>query len=50
MTPGRAHVSCMTLGTMIRTAYGYGPANLDFVTNGRVAPGKEGLQIGPSGV
>ncbi len=30
MTPGRTHALCMTLATLIRTAYGYGPANLDF--------------------
>jgi uncharacterized protein (TIGR03435 family) len=27
MTPGRTHVLCMTLATIIRTAYGYAPAN-----------------------
>jgi uncharacterized protein (TIGR03435 family) len=30
MTPGRTHALCMTLATLIRTAYGYSPANLDF--------------------
>jgi len=45
MTPGRTHVLCMTLGTLIRTAYGYGPANLDFLTNGGVGPGRQGLQL-----
>ncbi len=46
MTPGRTHVLCVTLGTLIRTAYGYGPANLDFITNGGVGPGGQSLQIG----
>src|SRR5262245_8491764 len=45
MTPGRTHVLCMTLGTLIRTAYGYGPANLDFLTNGAVSPDRQGLQL-----
>jgi uncharacterized protein (TIGR03435 family) len=31
MTPGRTYALCMTLATLIRTAYGYGPAVLDFV-------------------
>jgi hypothetical protein len=35
----------MTLGTLIRTAYGYGPANLDFLTNGGVSPDRQGLQL-----
>ena len=34
MTPGRAHIQCMTLATIIRTAYGYGPADLDFLNPG----------------
>jgi uncharacterized protein (TIGR03435 family) len=33
MTPGRTHVLCMTLATIIREAYGYGPA--DFNPGGR---------------
>jgi uncharacterized protein (TIGR03435 family) len=32
MTPGRTHALCLTLATLIRTAYGYGPAELDFAT------------------
>jgi uncharacterized protein (TIGR03435 family) len=36
MTPGRLHALCLTLGTLIRTAYGYGPAELDFLAGGRV--------------
>ena len=35
MTPGRTHALCMTLATIIRTAYGYEPADLDFLTGGR---------------
>jgi uncharacterized protein (TIGR03435 family) len=34
MTPGRTHVLCMTLATIIRLAYGYGPADLDFLDPG----------------
>src|SRR5262249_33083617 len=34
MTPGRTHALCMTLATLIRTAYGYGPADLDFLSGG----------------
>jgi uncharacterized protein (TIGR03435 family) len=34
MTPGRAHVLCMTLATLIRTAIGYGPADLEFLNPG----------------
>ena len=30
MTPGRTHVLCMTLATIVRTAYGYSPAGLAF--------------------
>lgn len=45
MTPGRTHVLCMTLGTLIRTAYGYGPANLDFLTSGSISPDRQGLQL-----
>jgi uncharacterized protein (TIGR03435 family) len=40
MTPGRTHVLCMTLATIIRTAYGYGPADLDFLTGGRLGGGR----------
>jgi bla regulator protein BlaR1 len=34
MTPGRAHALCMTLATLIRTAYGYAPAEIE-VFSGR---------------
>jgi uncharacterized protein (TIGR03435 family) len=34
MTPGRMHAQCMTLATLIRTAYGYGPADLEFLQAG----------------
>jgi len=34
MTPGRLHVLCMTLATLVRHAYGYGPADLDFLNAG----------------
>jgi uncharacterized protein (TIGR03435 family) len=34
MTPGRTHVLCMTLATIIRTAYGYAPA-FAFSNSGR---------------
>jgi len=39
MTPGRTHAVCMTLATIIRTAYGYGPADLDFLNAGRAGRG-----------
>jgi uncharacterized protein (TIGR03435 family) len=32
MTPGRVSALCMTLATLIRTAYGYGPIDLDFIS------------------
>jgi uncharacterized protein (TIGR03435 family) len=35
MTPGRTYALCMTVATLIRTAYGYGPADLDFLNGGR---------------
>jgi len=31
MTPGRFYVQCMTVATLIRTAYGYGPMELEFM-------------------
>jgi uncharacterized protein (TIGR03435 family) len=37
MTPGRTHALCLTLATLIRTAYGYAPA--DFFRNNGRAPG-----------
>jgi uncharacterized protein (TIGR03435 family) len=39
MTPGRMHALCMTLATLIRTAYGYGPANLEFLNPGGLGRG-----------
>jgi len=35
MTPGRTQALCMTLATLIRTAYGYGPANADVLEGAR---------------
>src|SRR5262249_33614188 len=36
MTPGRTHALCMTLATLIRTAYGYSPAEIEIMSgNGR---------------
>jgi uncharacterized protein (TIGR03435 family) len=38
MTPGHFYVQCMTLATLIRTGYGYGPVELEFMggnENGR---------------
>ena len=43
MTPGRTYALCMTPATLIRTAYGYGPAELDFMIRG--GPGR-GLTAG----
>jgi uncharacterized protein (TIGR03435 family) len=40
MTPGRTYALCMTPATLIRTAYGYGPADLDFLTGGRLGGGR----------
>jgi uncharacterized protein (TIGR03435 family) len=34
---------CMTLATLIRTALGYGPMQLDFLTGGGIGPGRRGL-------
>ena len=38
MTPGRLNALCMTIATLIRTAYGYSPLDLDFNRNGRMIP------------
>jgi uncharacterized protein (TIGR03435 family) len=43
MTPGRTYVLCMTLATIIRTAYEYGPADLDFMNAGRRGRGPNTL-------
>jgi len=39
LTPGRLRALCMTTATLIRTAYGYGPVDLDFIAAER-APGR----------
>jgi len=44
MTPGRTYALCMTPATLIRTAYGYGPAELEFFII-RSGPGR-GLTVG----
>ena len=38
MTPGRLHALCLTPATLIRTAYNYGPVDLDFL-RGRAGRG-----------
>jgi uncharacterized protein (TIGR03435 family) len=43
MTPGRTYMLCMTLATIIRTAYGYSPAELDFMSRGRLGRGPDSL-------
>jgi uncharacterized protein (TIGR03435 family) len=40
MTPGQTHALCLTLATLIRTAYGYGPAELDFMSGGNRGGGR----------
>jgi uncharacterized protein (TIGR03435 family) len=35
LTQGRLRALCMTVATLIRTAYGYGPADLEFIFEGR---------------
>ena len=44
MVTGRTYAQCMTVATLIRTAYGYGPAALAFLTGGGRG---RGMQIGP---
>jgi uncharacterized protein (TIGR03435 family) len=39
LTPGRLRALCMTTATLIRTAYGYGPVDLDFIAAER-GPGR----------
>jgi uncharacterized protein (TIGR03435 family) len=34
LTPGRLRALCLTVATLVRTAYGYGPADLDFMSRG----------------
>jgi len=45
MTPGRVSALCVTLATLIRTAYGYGPIDLDFI-NANGSPDGRGLGFG----
>ena len=45
MTPGRTHALCMTVATLIRTAYGYGPMDLEFM-NTSENPGGRGRGLG----
>jgi uncharacterized protein (TIGR03435 family) len=45
MTPGRMHALCLTVATLIRTAYGYGPAELDFLN-----PGGRGRGMNAGGI
>jgi uncharacterized protein (TIGR03435 family) len=42
LTPGRTHALCVTLATLIRTAYGYGPMQLEFMNRGN-GPGRPGF-------
>ena len=44
-TPGRSYLLCMTLATIIRTAYGYSPADLDFMTGGRAGRGPGAFNV-----
>jgi uncharacterized protein (TIGR03435 family) len=37
MTPGRTYALCVTLATLVRTAYGYGPMELEFMSRNRTA-------------
>ena len=46
MSPGRTYVLCMTLATIIRTAYNYGPYEM-LGTDNSVGPGGRGLSAGP---
>jgi bla regulator protein BlaR1 len=39
MTPGRTHALCMTLATLIRTAYGYAPAEIEMLSGRGSEPG-----------
>jgi uncharacterized protein (TIGR03435 family) len=34
MTPGRTHALCLTLATIVRHAYGYGPVDVEFLNLG----------------
>jgi uncharacterized protein (TIGR03435 family) len=50
MTPGRLHARCMTLATLIRTAYGYGPAAAQFMNPGGTGIGPRGEELTFNGV
>jgi uncharacterized protein (TIGR03435 family) len=47
MTPGRTYILCMTPATIIRTAYEYGPVDLEFMKadSRGIGPGGEGLKL-----
>ena len=45
LTPGRVSALCMTVATLIRTAFGYGPIDLDFI-NANGSPDGRGLGFG----
>jgi hypothetical protein len=34
VTPGRMHALCLTVATLVRTAYGYGPVDVEFLNAG----------------
>jgi uncharacterized protein (TIGR03435 family) len=44
LIPGRLRALCVTVATLIRTAYGYGPLDLDFLARGR---GPGAMNFGP---
>ena len=46
MSPGRTYVLCMTLATIIRTAYNYGPYEM-LNSDNSVGPAGRGLSTGP---
>jgi uncharacterized protein (TIGR03435 family) len=46
MSPGRTYVLCMTLATIIRTAFHYGPYDI-LGTDNSVGPAGRGLSTGP---
>jgi uncharacterized protein (TIGR03435 family) len=45
MTPGRTYALCLSLATLVRTAYGYGPADF-FRDNGRAPVMREDIVYG----
>jgi uncharacterized protein (TIGR03435 family) len=46
LTPGRLNALCTTIATLIRAAYGYGPAALDFNNGGKAIPMELGMVYG----